>query len=163
MFSILVLATSELHLPFGQSNFESSGLPYAAPFLPGKSTPLFAYSSCDLTRVLYAVSLTFGNFALMFLRKKPRDRFAVFTIRSMWGFHDRLLEMSTPRFLALVTVSRTCPWRIYSVLIAFLEAVTCTIWHFEGLNSIPHRVSHAASMSRSRWSAELSASFSIVR
>ena len=97
MFSILVLATSELHLPFGQRylRVQRAALRYTfstweiRSFVCGSHTAE-AYSSCGLTRVLHAISLTFGNFALMFLQIKPKDRFALFMIRSMCGFHVKL-------------------------------------------------------------------------
>ena len=44
-----------------------------------------AYSSCNLTRVLKAVSRAFGNFVLMFLRMKPNVRLTfptqIFTLK----------------------------------------------------------------------------------
>ena len=37
----------------------------------------------------------------------PEVLFAFEVIRSMWGFHDRSLDMSTPKYLAQETTSRT--------------------------------------------------------
>ena len=65
-----------------------------------------AYSSCGRTRVVLAASLTPGIFVLMFLCTKPRVLWAVPVILSMCESQDKLLEMSTPRYLAQVTVSR---------------------------------------------------------
>ena len=48
----------------------------------------------------------FGFFYLIFLRMYPKVLFAFPVIRSMWEFQDRPLEMSTPKYLALVTTSR---------------------------------------------------------
>ena len=52
-----------------------------------------AYSSCDLTRVLYAVSRTLDIFVLILRRLKPRVRFAFPVMRSTWEFQERSLEI----------------------------------------------------------------------
>ena len=70
-----------------------------------------AYSSLGRTSVLLAVSLTSGSFIFMFLLRKPSVLFAFPVILSVWEFQDRPEEMSTPKYLALVTASRTCPCR----------------------------------------------------
>ena len=77
----------------------------------------------------------------------------------MWEFQDRPLEMSTPKYLALVTTSRICPCNVYTVLIAFLAIVIRTTWHLEGLNFM----SHNDSLSRSFCSTVPSSKPPIVR
>ena len=72
-----------------------------------------AYSS-GLTRVLYAVSSTFNILVLIFRRTTPSERLAFPVIRSTCGFQEREPEMSTPRYLALVTDSKT--WFIRRVI-----------------------------------------------
>ena len=47
--------------------------------------------------------------------------------------------MSTPKYLAQETSSRTWPCSMYEKFEDFLEVVTCTTWHLEGLNSMYHR------------------------
>ena len=85
----------------------------------------------------------------MFLLIKFNDRLAFPVIRSMWEFQDRPLEISAPKYFALVTTSRTWPCNLYTMLIDFLAVVTRTIWHLEGLNSMSHRPSHTVNLSRS--------------
>ena len=125
-----------------------------------------AYSSCDLTRVLYAFSRTFDILFVILPQTKPSVLFAPPTIRSaMWGFHDRPLEMSTPRYSAQVTVSRIwpCSVHIYDVLRGLQEPVICTTWHSEWLNSMSHLFFQVSSLSSSFWRVELSSSLLIVR
>ena len=93
----------------------------------------------------------------------PKVLFAFPVIRSMWEFQDRPLEMSTPKYLALVTTSRIWPCKVYTVLIAFLAVVTRTTWHLEGLNSMSHWDSHNDSLSRSFCSTVPSSKPPIVR
>ena len=59
--------------------------------------------------------------------------------------------------------SKTYPCSMLSLFTGFLDPVTCTTWHFKGLNPISHMVSHADKMLRSFWSVELSSSLSNVR
>ena len=108
-----------------------------------------AYSSCGRTRVVKAASLTPDIFILMFLCTKPRVLWAVPVILSMCERQDKLLEMSTQRYLAQVTVSRATPCSTYVALTSFLEPATCTIWHLEGLNSMSQSDSHTESRSKS--------------
>ena len=68
-----------------------------------------AYSSYGQTRVVYAASFTPDILVLMFRFTKPRIVLPVPVILSMCEPQDRLLEMSTARYLAQVTVSRTTP------------------------------------------------------
>ena len=49
-------------------------------------------------------------------------------IRSMWEFQVRPLDMSTPKYLALVTTSSTWPCKVYTDLITSLAVVTRTTW-----------------------------------
>ena len=46
--------------------------------------------------MLQAVSLTLTFLGLMFLFIKPKVLFAFDVMRSIWEFHDRPLDMSTP-------------------------------------------------------------------
>ena len=78
-------------------------------FFGVRSNTAEAYSNWGLTRVLYVDSLTFEFLLLTFLRTYPRVRFAFPTTRSTWELHERLLETSTPRYLAQVIVSKTLP------------------------------------------------------
>ena len=59
------------------------------------------------TRVLQAVSLTFTFLVLMFLFIKPNILLASDVMRSMLELHDRPLVMSTSKYLAQETTSRT--------------------------------------------------------
>ena len=60
-------------------------------------------------------------------------------------FQLRLLEIFTPKYLALLTASSTCPCSIYCAWRGVLEDVTITTWHLEGLNSISHLAKGAQS------------------
>ena len=95
-------------------------------------------------------SYIFGFDVFLFI--KPKVLFAFEVKRSMWEFHDRPLDMLTPKYLAQETTSRTCPCNIYEEFEAFREVVSCTIWHLEGLNSM----FHIESLSRSCCSMLLS-------
>ena len=57
-----------------------------------------------------------ASLAFMFLRIKPSVRFALSATRSIYGFHESLLEISTPRYLVQVTVSRTWPCNVQLTL-----------------------------------------------
>ena len=74
----------------------------------------------------------------------------------MWEFQDRPLDMSTPKYLALVTTSRTWPCNLYGKCTDFLEVVILTSWYFEGLNSMSHLDFHTISLSKSSCKALLS-------
>ena len=106
---------SEWHLPANHSCCLSSEQLFAGLVQFGKSTLVSgsytaeAYSSCGLTRVLYAVSRTFDILVLIVRRTKPSVRLAFPVIRSTCGFQEREPEISTPRYLALVINSKTCP------------------------------------------------------
>ena len=106
-----------------------------------------AYSSLGRTSVVSSLS-HFGEFYLYVPLEEAPCTVCV-SGYSMWEFQDRPEEMSIPKYLALVTASRTCPCRYYKVLIGLLEAVTLTTWHFEGLNSMSHLDSHPDRVSRS--------------
>ena len=62
-----------------------------------------------------------------------------------------------------MTDSKTWPCSMQSLFTVFLDPIKCTTWYFEGLNPIPHLVSHADKMLRSFCSVVLSSSLSIVR
>ena len=86
------------------------------------------------------ISLSSVFLALRFLLKKPRDLFAVFVILVIWGFHDKSLAMSMPRYFAEDTTSSVWPCKVYEVWSGYLDGVTQIIWHFPGLNSISQSV-----------------------
>ena len=68
-----------------------------------------AYSNCGRTRVVYAASLTHDIIVLIFLFTKPRVLWEVTLIMSMREPQVKLLEVSTPRYLAPATVSMITP------------------------------------------------------
>ena len=57
--------------------------------------------------MLYAVSVTFRFLVLMLRLIYPSVPLALPVIPSMWEFQVRPLDMSTPKYLALVTTSGT--------------------------------------------------------
>ena len=61
--------------------------------------------------------------------------------------------MVIPRYLACDTVSSSCPWRMYWVLVIVLFLVTRMTWHFSKLKLIFHFLVHLLSVLRSSWSA----------
>ena len=87
-------------------------------FVFGKSYPLYEGPIWEKHILVWDVlvcckqSLSLlGSFIFMFLLRKPSVLFAFPVILSMWEFQDRPDEMSTTKYLALVTASRTCPCR----------------------------------------------------
>ena len=85
-------------------------------------------------------------FVLMFHRMYPKVRFAFPVTLSMWEFQDMPLEISTHKYLELVTTSRIWQCKGYTVFITFLAVVTRTTWNLEGLNSVSHLLSHIQSV-----------------
>ena len=63
-------------------------------------------------------------------------------IPSMWEQQDRSLEMSTPRYLAEVTVFRIWPWKQWFALAGFLDLAPSYKTFFK-LNSAEHEISTA--------------------
>ena len=61
--------------------------------------------------------------------------------------------MVMPRYLACDTVSNSCPWSIYWILMIVVFLVTRMTWHFSRLNFIFHCFAHLSSVLRSSWSA----------
>ncbi len=57
-------------------------------------------------------------------------------IFDMWVFHFRSDSIVIPRYLALVVVTNTWPWRVYSGTIGFLFTGMVIFLHFVGLNFI---------------------------
>ena len=57
--------------------------------------------------MLQAVSLTLGFWVLMFLLTKPSVLLALAVILSVWEFQDRPLDISSPKYFALETTSRS--------------------------------------------------------
>ena len=142
------------------NNLSCTCLPIIIADCPASSTPLDlldlgsphfsvwvphseAYASWGLTRVLYAVSRTFDILFLMLRHKKPSVWFVLPVIWATCEFKEREPEISTPRYLALVTDSKTWPCRMLSLFTGFLDPFSCTFCHFEGLNPISQLVSHA--------------------
>ena len=70
-----------------------------------------------------------------------------FALPAIWStcvFQEREPEISSQDTnLAFVTDFKTCPCSMYSLFTGFLDHVTCTTWHVEGLNLISHLVYHA--------------------
>ena len=58
------------------------------------------------------------------MRRKPNDIFAFKDMLSMCAFHRRSEVMVIPRYLACDTVSSSCPWSMYWVLMIVLFLVT---------------------------------------
>ena len=54
-----------------------------------------------------------------------------------------------PRYFAVSTDSRVCPFKMYLNLKGVLERVTDIELHLEGWNCMPHCCSHCASLSKS--------------
>ena len=101
----------------------------------------------------------------MFLLINPRVLLALAVMLSMWEFQDRPLDMSTPKYLELVTTSRTwpCNSHVNGKCTDFLEVVTLTTWHFKGLNSMSHLYFHTISLSKSWCNTFLSSVLPTVR
>ena len=90
----------------------------------------------------------FKAFRLRFLLRKPRDLFALLVILVIWGFQDRSLAMSTPKYLAEATASRVWPCSEYWVGIGYHDLVIRVTWHLPGLNSIFKSNSHSRRLFR---------------
>ena len=71
----------------------------------------------------------------------------------MCAFHRRSEVMVMPIYLACDTVSSSCPWSMYWVLMIVLFLVTWMTWHFSRLNFIFIFVAHLSSVLRSSWRA----------
>ena len=71
----------------------------------------------------------------------------------MWAFHRRSEVMVIPRYLACDTVSSSCPWRMYWVLVIVLYLVTGMTWLVSRLKLIFNFFAHLSSVLRSSWSA----------
>ena len=67
-----------------------------------------AYSSLGRTRVWYVISRILGDLVFTFLLIHPRDLLAFAATLFTWVVQLKL-EMSTPKYLALVTASRSEP------------------------------------------------------
>ena len=113
--------------------------------------------------MLYPVSRTFDIFELIFRRRMPGVRFALPVIQSTCGIQEREQEISTPKIPCTYDRLQDLAMQYVISFTGFLDPVTCTTWHFEGLNPISHLVSHADKMLRSFYSVVLSFSLSIVR
>ena len=95
---------------------------------------LEAYSSCGLTRVLYA-----NDF------RNPSVWIAFLDILPMWVLHVRSSQIVTPRYFSDETFSSSVSpvsCRTYSVSIGVLRRVTWRTWHLEKLTFISHIFSH---------------------
>ena len=58
------------------------------------------YSNVGGTSAEYAATFVSVLMIRRFLRRNPNVQLAFFTIWSMWSFHRRLFDMSTPRYFA---------------------------------------------------------------
>ena len=72
----------------------------------------------------------------MFLWRKARVEFAFLEMLSTCVFHDSLLSIETPRYLALLTCLSDFPWIVYVAVIGFLLLDIEIASHLSGLNSI---------------------------
>ena len=135
---------------------------------------LWVFSLCGSPKQLKHIQagdvLGFGKpflgLCLIFHLMNPSDRFALVATLCTCVFQLGLLEISTgistPKYLALLTNSRTSPCSMYCVSRGVLAVVTLMAWHLDGLNSISHLLSQACSLSRSLCKISTSFLFSIV-
>lgn len=96
-----------------------------------------------------------------FLRKNA-ELFAFLLTLSIWWFHDRLLEMLTPRYLALVVTASSFPWMYYGVMCCFHLVVIRITSYLSGLKCMSQSASQFCRLSRSIWSCLVSASVVMV-
>ena len=126
------------------SCLKSNGPPYAVSFQVCQHCfwcrapywVLSEYSTRGPTRILYAISLNAGFCDLIFLLRKQRDRLAEVHVAGfwMWLLNNRLLLISTPRYLEPATDSKAWPYSSYWLGIGVLDLVMCRTTHFLGLN-----------------------------
>ena len=83
----------------------------------------------------------------IFLRMKPKVRFAFVVTFSICWFQFR--SISSPRYFAWSTASKTWPCRTYCVWRGFRAREICRTWHLLGLKCISHVFSHFSSFWRS--------------
>ena len=107
------------------------------------------YSRFDLTRDLYAMLLVCSFFIWRFLLKNHNNFCAFDVMLFMCAFQVMLDEMVSPRYFAVSTDSRLCPFKMQLNLKGALERVTDIELHLEGWNCMPHCCSHCASLSKS--------------
>ena len=67
--------------------------------------------------------------------------FAFLQIFSIWVLNDSLESSVTPRYMALLSVWRVCPWM--ELMMFFFFWVNPSILHSSGLNSIGHSTSQS--------------------
>ena len=84
-----------------------------------------------------------------FLLINPSLLFALFTILSMCGFQERLLDMSMPRCVATGIVLSGSSCIVYGLSTGDLDLVMCNISHLEGLKVICQVYSQSFSLSKS--------------
>ena len=98
----------------------------------------------------------------IFLRTKPRVLLA-FVVR-FWicVFQLRSWLISSPKYLAWSTASRTWPCRTYCCLIGVRARVISSTWHLRGLNYISQSFPLISSLWRSCWRVWQSALLFIV-
>ena len=82
------------------------------------------YSRFDLTRDLYAMLLVCSFFIWRFLLKNPNNFCAFDVMLFMCAFLVMLDEMVIPRYFAVSTDSRVCPFKMQLNLKGVLERVT---------------------------------------
>ena len=74
------------------------------------------YSMFDLTKDLYVMFLESSFFIWRFLLQNP-NHFCAFDVMSfMCAFQVMLDEMVIPRYFAVSTDSRVCPFKMYSCI-----------------------------------------------
>ena len=96
-----------------------------------------AYSTCCLTVVLWTASRIPGCSVLIFLMRKPK----LLVPQSIWLLKFKSDEISTPRYRAWSTESRTCPCVVQAVFMGLHDLDMCKIWDLDGLNYIFHAAS----------------------
>jgi hypothetical protein len=81
-------------------------------------------------------------------RRNPNVLFAFPQMLLMWSLQRRSDVIWQPRYLALLTDSSMCPWRLYWYFTGFAFLLIVNMLHFPGWNSIFHFCSHMPSLSR---------------
>ena len=86
----------------------------------------------------------------------PRVPLALLLMLEICSFQRSMWWMVTPRYLALSTSSRVCPWSMYPVFLGCRLLDTCFTLHFCGWNFTCHRCSQCWSADKSLCSSSAS-------
>ena len=106
------------------------------------------YSRFDLTKDIYAMLLVCSFFIWRFLLKNPNNFCAFDAMLFMCAFQVMLDEMAIPRYFAVSTDSRVCPFKMSLYLKGVLDRVTDRVT-FGRVELHVHCCSHCASLSNS--------------